>query len=38
MSLLEATNVTGPWNTNLATSPYIVPATNAATFYRVRVR
>jgi hypothetical protein len=37
-TLLEATNLAGPWNTNLATSPYTVPATNAATFYRVRVR
>jgi hypothetical protein len=37
-TLLEATNLAGPWNTNLSTSPYTVPATNPATFYRVRVR
>jgi hypothetical protein len=37
-TLLQATNVTGPWTTNIATSPYTTPATNAQTFYRVQVR
>ena len=36
--LLEAANVNGPWQTNaLAISPYEVPATNSAKFYRVQV-
>jgi hypothetical protein len=37
-TLLQATNVTGPWTTNNAASPYTTPATNAQTFYRVQVR
>jgi hypothetical protein len=37
--LLEAANVNGPWTTNaIATSPYVVPATNSAQFYRVLVQ
>jgi hypothetical protein len=37
--LEEATNVQGPWTTNvLATSPYTVPATNSHKFYRVLVQ
>jgi hypothetical protein len=37
-TLLEATRVTGPWATNsLAVSPYTVPPTNSAKFYRVQV-
>jgi hypothetical protein len=38
-TLLEATNVTGPWVTNLtATSPFVVSPTNAQMFFRVRVQ
>ncbi|MGH8021960.1 MAG: LamG-like jellyroll fold domain-containing protein [Limisphaerales bacterium] len=37
-TLLEATNVQGPWTTNsLATPPYTVPATNKASFFRLLV-
>jgi hypothetical protein len=36
-SLLEATNVTGPWTMNsAATSPYTVPATNSTMFFRAQ--
>jgi hypothetical protein len=36
--LLQATNVTGPWTTNLtATSPFIVSPTARQMFYRVQV-
>jgi hypothetical protein len=36
--LLEAATVNGPWQTNAtAVSPYEVPATNSANFYRVQV-
>ena len=36
-SLLEATNVTGPWTINpTATSPYTVPATNNTLFFRAQ--
>jgi hypothetical protein len=34
--LLQATNVTGPWVTNFATSPYTVFPTNAQMFYRLQ--
>jgi hypothetical protein len=34
-TLLEATNLTGPWVTNAAVSPYTVPPTNAEMFYRL---
>lgn len=34
-SLLEATNVLGPWATNPAVSPYTVVPTNAQMFYRL---
>ncbi len=38
-TLLEATNVTGPWATNTSTSPYTAPTTNAPQmFYRVRLQ
>ena len=37
-TLLQATNVTGPWITNTATSPYIVGTTNARMFFRVQVQ
>jgi hypothetical protein len=37
-SLLEATNLSGPWVTNPAASPYTVPPTNPMTFFRVRVQ
>jgi hypothetical protein len=36
-TLLQATNVLGPWTTNTATSPYTVPTTNAQSFFRVRI-
>lgn len=35
-SLLQATNVSGPWATNPVVSPYPVVPTNAQMFYRVR--
>jgi hypothetical protein len=34
-TLLEATNVSGPWVTNLAVSPYTVVPTNTQMFYRL---
>jgi Concanavalin A-like lectin/glucanases superfamily len=34
-TLLEATNLTGPWTTNPAVSPYTVTPTGARKFYRV---
>jgi PKD repeat protein len=34
-TLLEATNLAGPWTTNIATSPYLVAPTAASKFYRV---
>jgi hypothetical protein len=38
-TLLQSANVTGPWTPiPTATSPYTVPATNSATYYRVQVR
>jgi hypothetical protein len=37
-SLLQATNISGPWVTNPAVSPYTVFPTNARMFYRVLVR
>jgi hypothetical protein len=37
-SLLEATNLNGPWATNPATSPYVASPTNAMMFFRVRVQ
>jgi hypothetical protein len=37
-SLLQATNVSGPWVTNPAVSPYNVVPTNGQMFYRVLVR
>jgi hypothetical protein len=37
-TLLEATNVAGPWNSTTATSPYTVGTTNASTFFRVLVQ
>jgi hypothetical protein len=36
-TLLQATNLLGPWTTNVAGSPYMVPATNSAEFYKIRV-
>jgi hypothetical protein len=36
-TLLQATNLDGPWTTNPAASPYSVLPTNAQIFYRVRV-
>jgi hypothetical protein len=37
-TLLQATNLTGPWISNAAPSPYSVLPTNAQMFYRVRVQ
>jgi hypothetical protein len=37
-SLLQATNVFGPWATNTAASPYTVSPTNRQMFYRLEVR
>jgi hypothetical protein len=37
-TLLEADKVTGPWSTNLATSPYLFAPTPPQKFYRVRVQ
>ncbi|HVM46736.1 MAG TPA: DUF2341 domain-containing protein [Candidatus Acidoferrum sp.] len=37
-TLLQAPNVTGPWTTNNATSPYTVSPTSPREFYRVLVR
>jgi hypothetical protein len=36
--LLQADTVTGPWSTNLATSPYLLAPTPPQKFYRVRVQ
>jgi len=37
-TLLEATNLLGPWTTNsAAVSPYMTPKTNEAEFYKVLV-
>jgi hypothetical protein len=37
-TLLSATNLTGPWTTNSATSPYTNPAISPHQFYRLLVR
>jgi hypothetical protein len=37
-TLLQATNLTGPWVTNTATSPYTLSPTNPVMFYRIRVQ
>jgi hypothetical protein len=37
-ALMEADNVTGPWATNSAASPYPTPALGQNKFYRVQVR
>jgi fibronectin type 3 domain-containing protein len=37
-TLLMSTNVTGPWVTNNAASPYTVSPTNARMFYRILIR
>ena len=36
-TLLQSTNVAGPWTTNTATSPYTVVLTNSPMYFRVRV-
>jgi hypothetical protein len=36
-TLLEATNLAGPWMTNTATSPCTVAPTNSQMYFRVRV-
>ncbi|MGB7768808.1 MAG: hypothetical protein WBN22_08140 [Verrucomicrobiia bacterium] len=35
-TLLEATNLTGPWTTNAATPPYVFSPTNPALFFRTQ--
>jgi hypothetical protein len=37
-TLLESTNVSGPWTPNGASSPYITGATNSSLFYKVLVQ
>ena len=37
-TLLESSNVSGPWTTNFAASPFTVSPTNAQKFYRLRVQ
>ncbi len=37
-TLLEADQITGPWQTNLATSPYLVNPTGAQKYYRVQIQ
>ena len=36
--LLESTNLSGPWITNTAASPYTIQTTNARMFFRVQVK
>jgi len=36
-TLLEATNVAGPWTTNAAAAQYLTTPTNAQNFYRVEI-
>jgi hypothetical protein len=36
-TLLQATNIAGPWTTNTAASPYTIMPTNAQMYFRVRV-
>jgi len=35
-TLLEATNLAGPWTTNAATPPYLFNPTNPALFFRTQ--
>jgi hypothetical protein len=37
-TLLQSTNVAGPWRTNTAASPYAVETTNSMMFYKVLVQ
>lgn len=37
-SLLEATNITGPWTANGKTSPYTVSPTETQKYYRVKIQ
>lgn len=37
-TLLQATNIAGPWVTNSAPSPYTVTETNSMMFYKIRVQ
>jgi hypothetical protein len=37
-TLLQATNLTGPWTTNNAPSPFTVTPAGPGMFYRVRVK
>jgi len=36
-TLLEAPDITGPWTTNLNTSPYVVAPIDAKKFYRIQI-
>jgi hypothetical protein len=36
--LLQATNLAGPWTTNPAASPYVVPPTGTQMFFKVKVQ
>ncbi len=37
-TLLQATNIAGPWVTNPATPPYVVTPTNGQMFFRVKIQ
>jgi len=37
-TLLQATNLAGPWSTNTASAPYTVAPTNSRMFFRVQVQ
>jgi hypothetical protein len=37
-TLLQSTNIIGPWSTNTASSPYTVVPTNAQMYFRVLVK
>jgi hypothetical protein len=36
-TLLETTNLAGPWTTNANSSPYLVTPTGGQRFYRVQI-
>ncbi|MGC9943937.1 MAG: LamG-like jellyroll fold domain-containing protein [Verrucomicrobiota bacterium] len=37
-TLLQSTNLNGPWATNNAISPYVIPTTNAQKYFKVLVK
>ena len=37
-TLLQSTNLAGPWTTNLATSPYTLQTTNSRMFFKIQVK